>query len=313
MPVSNPPTLLSVIAEFGGPNNLGAYYRKGPYVPDGPPQNANISDTPGGLRLSQFAGAVKYNLSASLNRTTANTSGSGNSQSGRVLTPQLIVYPVNGSGNYSYYWNYTAGVPVSGNTSSTFQLYADLNNGQNISGNGNCVVTDNVTGQNAIPSFTFYLSWTYERPPTCVVMEAYLHDGKQAGMYNSNDPLLLVDPYARTSETLNIVDAQTFTRECVTLVTANGSRLTCSTTAPIPVKADSETLVRAVDALGHHVATTTRPNDVIPSVTWDKVVRVLPAGERAVRNIYIYDKCFWASDDNRSFILHHNTTGKQII
>lgn len=58
MAVSNPPSMSSVIAEFGGPGNLRAYYRGGAYVPN-TGANAAISTDPNSLRLSQFAGASK--------------------------------------------------------------------------------------------------------------------------------------------------------------------------------------------------------------------------------------------------------------
>lgn len=58
MPLGTNPTLLQIQAFFGGPGNLRAYYRGGPYVPD-IPANAAISTDPNSLRQTQFSGADK--------------------------------------------------------------------------------------------------------------------------------------------------------------------------------------------------------------------------------------------------------------
>ena len=58
MTVSNPATLSSVKANFGGPGNLAAYVRGGSYVPIGGP--SSISTTVSGLALSQFNGVSPY-------------------------------------------------------------------------------------------------------------------------------------------------------------------------------------------------------------------------------------------------------------
>lgn len=56
MPLGTNPTLLQIQAFFGGPGNLRAYYRGGPYVPD-ISANAAISTDPNSLTLRQFSGA----------------------------------------------------------------------------------------------------------------------------------------------------------------------------------------------------------------------------------------------------------------
>lgn len=58
MPLGTNPTLLQVQAFFGGPGNLRAYNRGGPYVPD-IAANSAISTDPNSLTLRQFSGADK--------------------------------------------------------------------------------------------------------------------------------------------------------------------------------------------------------------------------------------------------------------
>jgi hypothetical protein len=61
MTVTSPPSLGKIIAEFGGPSNLGAYVRGGAYVPN-VAANAAVSTTAAGLKISQFVGATKYTV-----------------------------------------------------------------------------------------------------------------------------------------------------------------------------------------------------------------------------------------------------------
>lgn len=56
MALGTNPNFSQVKAFFNGPNNLSAYVRGGPYVPN-IPANAAISTTAAGLKLSQFSGA----------------------------------------------------------------------------------------------------------------------------------------------------------------------------------------------------------------------------------------------------------------
>jgi hypothetical protein len=69
--VTSPPSLSKIIAEFVGPNNLGAYVRGGAFVPN-TSTNAAVSTTSAGLKISQFVGATKY---TSMTVTVANVSG----------------------------------------------------------------------------------------------------------------------------------------------------------------------------------------------------------------------------------------------
>lgn len=57
MAITSPASMSKIVAEFGGPGNLKAYYRGGPRVPN-IPANAAISTDPNLLAISQFVGAT---------------------------------------------------------------------------------------------------------------------------------------------------------------------------------------------------------------------------------------------------------------
>lgn len=109
-PVSNPASLSSVVSVFGGPGNLTAYYRGGPYVPD-TPTNAAISTTSNGLALSQFAGASAYiPVSASVSPTSISKTGSGTNPSGPSGTSSPVTATGSGgNGSYTYSWTRASG------------------------------------------------------------------------------------------------------------------------------------------------------------------------------------------------------------
>ena len=84
MPLGTNPTLLQIQAFFGGPGNLRAYYRGGPYVPD-ISANAAISTDPNSLTLRQFSGADKVqDWSVSMTPTFVAIANSTNNTSVRM-------------------------------------------------------------------------------------------------------------------------------------------------------------------------------------------------------------------------------------
>jgi hypothetical protein len=103
--VSNPAKLSSVKAEFGGPNNLTAYYRGGPYVPSD--ASSTISTTAAGLKLSQFNGVTKpAALTASANPSSV--SGS-RTTGGTVNSTNSLCSAAGTSGTITYLWQYVSG------------------------------------------------------------------------------------------------------------------------------------------------------------------------------------------------------------
>lgn len=112
MPLGLNPTLIQIRDFFGGPGNLRAYYRGGPYVPD-IAANANISTDPNQLRQTQFSYADKVTSPPVPNWGDAGTyadifvTGSGGSCSCYLeVRPNGMVYSYsssNGEGNV-YQW-----------------------------------------------------------------------------------------------------------------------------------------------------------------------------------------------------------------
>ena len=83
------------------------------------------------------------------------------------------------------------------------------------------------------------------------------------------------------------------------LTTESGIQLSCSSTAPIPVRGGEYVL--APNMLGNE--TLVMYNGV---VTWEAVTQVVYLGEREIQHITCGDKCFFAGDKYGSFVLHHN-------
>lgn len=106
MAVSNPATLSSVRAEFGGDGRLRQYTRGGGLVPNGPPQNNNIATDVNSLRLSQFAGAIRI-VTPTLQPASTSTSidGPGGTSCYIFFAPDGNVY-INQDGYQSaaYRW-----------------------------------------------------------------------------------------------------------------------------------------------------------------------------------------------------------------
>lgn len=112
MPLGLNPTLIQIRDFFGGPGNLRAYYRGGPYVRN-IAANANISTDPNQLRLTQFSYADKVtsppvpnfgNASVSADIFVSGNGGGCNSY--LEIRPNGMVYSYsssNGEGNL-YQW-----------------------------------------------------------------------------------------------------------------------------------------------------------------------------------------------------------------
>jgi len=98
MPVSNPPSMGSIVAEFGGPGNLKAYYRNGPLVPSNQ-WNMSISTNANSLAVSQFAGARK-DVPVTLNDINFTNSWFNIPWNYTSITrTQIVVYP---DGHFTY-------------------------------------------------------------------------------------------------------------------------------------------------------------------------------------------------------------------
>lgn len=167
--VSTPPSMSSVISVFGGPNNLTAYYRGGPYVPN-TARNAAINTSPGSLALSQFAGTNNYiDVGASVSPNTATASTVGNTHTSTVIT---LASPTaagsGGTGSYTYSWVFVSGdntiTAVSPTAASTkFSASITDPSGSGVTKNGvyKCTVSDGTTSANT-PNVSISLTYTYD-------------------------------------------------------------------------------------------------------------------------------------------------------
>lgn len=120
MSVTSPPSLSKIIAEFGGPSNLGAYYRGGSYVPN-TAANAAVATTPTGLRISQFVGATKYT-------PITTVTISGNPTAGWGKTTSLTASSNGSATSKSYSWTKLSGstaVGISGSTTGATAVFSD--------------------------------------------------------------------------------------------------------------------------------------------------------------------------------------------
>lgn len=159
--VTNPPKLSSVIATFGGPNNLSAYVRGGAYVPNTAYYGA-VSTTSAGLKLSQFAGlAAPVTLSLSPASQTAHYGGG--TTRGTAVGTAITATATNGSGSYTYAWsiafNPAGSIDASGicsvspTTGATSTPSGESPSSANFAYYDNytitCTVTDTVTGATA--------------------------------------------------------------------------------------------------------------------------------------------------------------------
>lgn len=108
MPVPSKPSLLDLVAEFGGPSpaRLSNYVRGGSLVPSGAVQNSNISVTPSGLLLTQFAGSVKeFVISVSGSRSYLNVRSQFNASFGSPTGAVLVRVIIQPGAHLHYYFN----------------------------------------------------------------------------------------------------------------------------------------------------------------------------------------------------------------
>lgn len=132
--------------------------------------------------------------------------------------------------------------------------------------------------------------------PSCVVVEAYVADGRQAMDVGVGSTLQLAN--LDLSSGIGVVTyAETEDADCVTLVTSGGIKLTCSRTAPIGT---SEGFIPAPDCMGKLVAVQDGGK------AWQQVTEIQDAGMRKVRHITCENAAFWAGDEKGKYMLHHN-------
>jgi hypothetical protein len=306
LPTSGSLSLTQIIAQFGGPSNLAAYYRGGSYVKN-TSANQNISTSASGLAISQFYGASAYvNVSAYISPNPGSGSGSGTQGSGAITSGALTCYPSGGSGSYTYSWSITGVYSLSSQTvsspsaqSTTF--YAVSSGGGYLT--VQCVCSDGTTS--STPTATVNYTWT--QVAQCVAEDCFLFDGRQAKDFEIGDEVRSTNPYSYQTQMRKIRMIFTSEAECYRVVTSSGASLTVSETAPFPVLG-SDKYVTTLEVQGHYIPVTRDVGSDQPLFIYEQVVDVIPVGIRRIRPLDINDNCFWASDDGKSFILKSNKT-----
>lgn len=209
---------------------------------------------------------------------------------------------------------FTSATQVTGTV--TRQLPADVVGGVGAAANTWPLAGDGVTTQFAIagatdPSNLFYTvtidGVLVQSNPnydgggdidTCVTIDSYMLDGRQAEQVVIGDVLELFDAKSNSIDFGEVSRADTALAECVSIITENGVTLECSTTAPIPT---INGIVKASDLKSDTVLT--RIGNLIE---WSVIKSVTAIGERQVRHITVENACFWAGKEPGKFILHHN-------
>lgn len=125
MPLGLNPTLIQIRDFFGGPGNLRAYYRGGPYVPD-IPANANISTDPNQLRLTQFSYADK---GAAPQPLTVNAPDVYQQINNGTASQQSSITASGGAGGYTYSWTNNSSASMSLSNANRTATFSTTRNG----------------------------------------------------------------------------------------------------------------------------------------------------------------------------------------
>jgi hypothetical protein len=133
--------------------------------------------------------------------------------------------------------------------------------------------------------------------PTCVWTKALLPDGRIAKDVRVGSRMLGVDPTTMERKLLLVSYSQSAMADCVQLRFADGTVLTCSTTAPIPTP---DGLVNAPDMLGKQTIT------LISELKWTECVQVIQMGLMEVQHITCENGVFLAGDIKGMYAAHHN-------
>lgn len=146
----------------------------------------------------------------------------------------------------------------------------------------------------------------------CVSIHSNIFGNGVAASVNVGDEFVLTDPYTNESEIGLVTYSEAKLQPMVVIETASGAKLTCSHSAPIPTEYDD--YVDAIDLLGQRIPVANIDNLECEdySFNWDEVVQVTDIGNGYVQHISVEDRCFWASDDDKLFILHHNKNNDQV-
>lgn len=137
----------------------------------------------------------------------------------------------------------------------------------------------------------------------CVGTQAWVigrNGPMRAGAVQVGDELLLCDPDTGEEAWGTVTHAAIATAPGICMRWEDGGSLTCSATAPIPVRGVG--YVQAAETCGRIVPTRTLRGDTADAT----VQHVAAIGQIEVMHITVGDRCFWAGDDGEHYVLHHN-------
>lgn len=303
--VSNPASLSSVIAAFGGGSELSQFVRGGAYVPNVAYYNG-VSASTSGLALSQFDGLFNP-VGASLNTTTAIGSDTESTTTGTPISNTVTATGSGGSGSYTFSWAVTTTgsttVTAQNASAATTAFQSNMFNGSSGStvtttGTATCTVSDSHTSY-TIGTVNITLQFTYQS--SCVTLDTFLQDGTRARLWVEGDMLPLYDDtdvevFGRISR------AETRIVPRCRIYTESGCTLKCSRSALIKC-ADGEFKL-ATDLLGAMVHVRINGKRSVSKVTRIELLR-----KGAVRSLTVGklgDGVFWAGEKPNMFIAHHN-------
>lgn len=134
--------------------------------------------------------------------------------------------------------------------------------------------------------------------PQCAWREAWLPDGRQVKDVKIGSRIMGVDTVTLERKPLLVSMSKPAMANCYILFCADGTELTCSDTAPIPVRAGG--LRPAADMLGFETIT------LVGTLDWSEVVEVLPMGMMPVQHITCENGVFLVGNQKGRYMAHHN-------
>lgn len=167
MTVSNPASLSSANAEFGGNGTLSALVRGGAYVASN--ASATISTTVSGLALSQFNGVTKPSAAVSASVSPGSAGGTYPNTNTSAGSGSVTVSASGGNGSFSYSWAIQAG-SQSGTGSITINSPSSAStsfsiSGQSVNSQTSATAVCTVTSGGQSTQVFVNLGWTRGTPP----------------------------------------------------------------------------------------------------------------------------------------------------
>lgn len=138
---------------------------------------------------------------------------------------------------------------------------------------------------------------------SCVHVNSVLPCGTRAGDIKVGDMMQLGSETDLSPANGEVTFSRQRSAAGFRISTVSGISLVCSDTAPIPTREAG--LLRPAELAGKSVAV--RRDTAQGSETgWEAVESVVAVGDIEVQHITVGDRCFWAGESVKGYILHHN-------